>query len=276
MGTERKRIDVLLAERGLFESRSAARAAVMAGLVCVDGRKVDKPGTPVAEGAVLAVQKLSRYVSRGGLKLEKALARFSIDLSGAVAMDVGASTGGFTDCMLQNGAVKIYSIDVGYGQLDWRLRQDSRVVLLERTNVRHLTPEQVPDPVGFAGVDVSFISLTLVLPVLKSLRVPQIVALVKPQFEVGKGRVGKKGVVRDPEDHLFVLQKVAAAAKELEYLPAGADYSPIRGPEGNIEYLLYLRAAGTGVLAAAPDFAAVVAAAHTELGEKRKPACADE
>ena len=242
MGQKRKRLDVLLAERGLFTSRSAARAAVMAGLVSVEGRQVDKPGTLVDAAAEIIVKELPRYVSRGGLKLEKALTVFGIDLSGRVAMDVGASTGGFTDCMLQHGARRVYSVDVGYGQLDWRLRQDERVISLERTNIRYLDPEVLSEPLQFAAVDVSFISLELVLPVLQRLQVPEIAALVKPQFEVGRGQVGKKGVVRDPAAHLAAA-KIAALAVELGYDVAGVTFSPIRGPEGNIEYLLHLLAA---------------------------------
>ncbi|HZK25435.1 MAG TPA: TlyA family RNA methyltransferase [Oscillospiraceae bacterium] len=277
MGKERKRLDTLLAERALFVSRSAARAAVMAGLVSVDGQQVDKPGTQVTANVAVTVKELPRYVSRGGLKLEKALAAFQIELAGRTAMDVGASTGGFTDCMLQQGAEKVYSVDVGYGQLDWRLRQDSRVVNLERTNIRYLEAEALAEAVQFASIDVAFISLALVLPTLQRLQVPEIVALVKPQFEVGKGRVGKKGVVRDPADHLAVLQKVASLAVELNYDVAGVSYSPIRGPEGNIEYLLHLLAAtDAAAIAKEIDFAATVAEAHQELTEKRKPANRDE
>ena len=275
MGQKRKRLDVLLAERGLFTSRSAARAAVMAGLVSVEGRQVDKPGTLVDAAAEIIVKELPRYVSRGGLKLEKALTVFGIDLSGRVAMDVGASTGGFTDCMLQHGARRVYSVDVGYGQLDWRLRQDERVISLERTNIRYLDPEVLSEPLQFAAVDVSFISLELVLPVLQRLQVPEIAALVKPQFEVGRGQVGKKGVVRDPAAHLAVLQKIAALAVELGYDVAGGTFSPIRGPEGNIEYLLHLLAAEAPGADKA-DLAAVVADAHQALTEKRKPDLSEE
>lgn len=276
MGKERKRLDIVLAERGLFSSRSAARAAVMAGLVSVEGQLVDKPGTQVTANAVVTVKELPRYVSRGGLKLEKAIAAFPIDLTGKVAMDVGASTGGFTDCMLQNGARRVYSVDVGYGQLDWRLRQDSRVVSMERTNIRYLEAQDLAETVQFASIDVSFISLELVLPVLQRLQVPEIVALVKPQFEVGKGRVGKKGVVRDPVAHLEVLQKVAALAVELGYEVAGLSFSPIRGPEGNIEYLLHLLLSANAAVASELDFAATVAEAHQQLTEKRKPAADEE
>jgi 23S rRNA (cytidine1920-2'-O)/16S rRNA (cytidine1409-2'-O)-methyltransferase len=274
MGSERTRIDQLLAERGLFPSRSAARAAIMAGLVFVDGRKVDKPGTAVGADAAVNVRELPRYVSRGGLKLEKAMQSFSLDLQGRVALDVGASTGGFTDCMLQSGAKLVYSVDVGYGQLDWRLRQDSRVVSMERTNIRYLAPDAMPEKPDFATVDVSFISLTLVLPVLKRLGVQEVVALVKPQFEVGKGRVGKKGVVRDKSDHLEVLEKVAKAADAQGYHLLAVDYSPVRGPEGNIEYLVHLSSEAADT--AAPDFAALVHSAHSQLAEKGNPPAVDE
>ncbi len=265
MGSERKRIDLLLTERGLFQSRSAARAAVMAGLVYVGGQKTDKPGTLVPEDAVLDVRKLPRYVSRGGLKLEKALARFDINVRGRVAMDVGASTGGFTDCLLQHGATKVYSIDVGFGQLDWKLRQDSRVISMERTNVRYLESDAFAETPDFATVDVSFISLTLILPVLGKLGIPEIIALVKPQFEVGKGKVGKKGVVRDPKDHTDVLSAVAEAAFREGYRVEGADFSPIRGPEGNIEYLFYLKKQTSGESHNFTAFEALVARAHREL-----------
>ncbi|MBS3886517.1 MAG: TlyA family RNA methyltransferase [Dethiobacter sp.] len=273
MGTERKRIDVILTERGYFPSRSAARAALMAGLVSVDGRKVDKAGTLVSAEMTVTVRELPRYVSRGGLKLEKALCDFKLNVAGRIALDVGASTGGFTDCLLQHGAAKVYSVDVGYGQLDWRLRQDERVISLERTNIRQLLPDQITAQPEFATVDVSFISLKHVLPVLKRLNVPEAVVLVKPQFEVGKGRVGKKGVVRDPQDHLEVLANVMAAAAKEGYQLGGMTFSPIKGPEGNIEYLIYLTTSGPAVPA---DFTAVVATAHEWLVEKGNRPAADE
>ncbi|MCW3490258.1 TlyA family RNA methyltransferase [Dethiobacter alkaliphilus] len=273
MGTERKRIDVYLTDAGLFPSRSAARAAVMAGLVTVDGQRVDKPGTAVSVDAAVDVRELPRYVSRGGLKLEKALRGFQVDVKGRVVMDVGASTGGFTDCLLQHGAAKVYSVDVGYGQLDWKLRQDSRVVSMERTNIRKLQQQDLPEEPDFASVDVSFISLTLVLPVLKNLGIREIVTLVKPQFEVGKGRVGKKGVVRDAKDHQEVLEKVAQAAEQLGYAVLNAAWSPIRGPEGNIEYLLHLHCQGAGNEI---DFASLVAQAQQSFTEKGDAAGADE
>lgn len=265
MGSERKRVDVVLADKGLFPTRSAARAAVMAGLVTVDGRKMDKPGTMVTAEAQIHVRELPRYVSRGGLKLEKALHQFSIDVTGKTVMDIGASTGGFTDCLLQAGAAKVYSIDVGYGQLDWKLRQDDRVVSLERTNVRHLERGQIPERVDLAVVDVSFISLAHIFPVLVRFGVPEAVALVKPQFEVGKGRVGKKGVVRDPEDHLEVLVNTIRAAEKEGFTAVDVSYSPLRGPEGNIEYLLHLRTEKEGTDVPVINCTAVVAEAHSTL-----------
>lgn len=235
----KKRLDVLLVERGLQESRQRAQAIIMSGDVFVDGRRVDKPGTAVAEDAEISVRGTLPYVSRGGLKLEKAMASFPIDLRGAVCADIGASTGGFTDCMLQNGAEKVYAVDVGYGQLAWKLRSDPRVVCLERTNARYLTREQVPDALDFASVDVSFISLKLILPPLCGLLKDggRAACLVKPQFEAGREKVGKKGVVRDPDVHLEVLEHFLEHAKDSGFTVLGLTYSPIRGPEGNIEYL---------------------------------------
>lgn len=241
MASERKRLDVFLVEQGFYATRSAARAAVMAGLVTVDGIKAAKPGMPVSEGATVKVAELPRFVSRGGYKLEKALGVFGVQPAGKTVMDVGASTGGFTDCLLQAGAARVYSVDVGFGQLDWKLRQDNRVVVLERTNIRHLEPRQIPEPLHLAVVDVSFISLALVFPVLSGLLVPEAVVLVKPQFEAGKEKVGKKGVVREPGIHVEVLEKVIRSAAEHGYRAVGLTYSPIKGPEGNIEYLLHLK-----------------------------------
>ena len=241
--SEKKRLDVLLTERGLQESRQRAQAVIMSGEVFVNGQRVDKPGTAVAEDAQIEVRGGTlAYVSRGGLKLEKAMAAFPIDLNGAVCADIGASTGGFTDCMLQNGAEKVYAVDVGYGQLAWKLRSDPRVVCLERTNARYLTHEQVPDELDFASVDVSFISLKLILPPLNGLLKAggRAACLVKPQFEAGREKVGKKGVVRDPDVHLEVLEHFLDHAKESGFTVLGLTYSPIRGPEGNIEYLGYL------------------------------------
>ena len=241
--SEKKRLDVLLTERGLQESRQRAQAVIMSGEVFVNGQRVDKPGTAVAEDAQIEIRGGTlAYVSRGGLKLEKAMATFPIDLHGAVCADIGASTGGFTDCMLQNGAEKVYAVDVGYGQLAWKLRSDPRVVCLERTNARYLTHEQVPDELDFASVDVSFISLKLILPPLNGLLKDggHAACLVKPQFEAGREKVGKKGVVRDPDVHQEVLEHFLDHAKESGFTVLGLTYSPIRGPEGNIEYLGYL------------------------------------
>lgn len=264
MSASRARLDSLLVERGLFPSRSAARAAVMAGLVQVDGRPAGKPGVQVSGSAEVQVRERERFVSRGGVKLAKALQEFSVDVVGRTVLDVGASTGGFTDCLLQAGAARVYSVDCGYGQLDWRLRQDERVVVKERTNVRFLTPQQIGEQVSLATVDVSFISLTLVFPVLKSLAVPDVIALVKPQFEVGKGRVGKGGVVRAADDHLAVLERIAAAAVSEGYAVRGVTHSCLRGPEGNIEYFLFLRQEETRQEAKA-CLSEVVAAAHREF-----------
>ena len=239
----KKRLDVLLTERGLQESRQRAQAVIMSGEVFVNGQRVDKPGTAVAEDAQIEIRGGTlAYVSRGGLKLEKAMATFPIDLHGTVCADIGASTGGFTDCMLQNGAEKVYAVDVGYGQLAWKLRSDPRVVCLERTNARYLTHEQVPDELDFASVDVSFISLKLILPPLNGLLKDggHAACLVKPQFEAGREKVGKKGVVRDPDVHQEVLEHFLDHAKESGFTVLELTYSPIRGPEGNIEYLGYL------------------------------------
>ena len=242
----KKRVDVLMVEQGLAESRQKAQAIIMAGQVFVGDKRCDKPGLTMEETTVLEVRgQTLRYVSRGGLKLEKAMKCFPITLGGKVAADIGASTGGFTDCMLQNGAVKVYAVDVGYGQLAWSLRSDPRVVCLERTNARYLTTEQIPEALDFASIDVSFISLKLILPTLRTLMKEsgQVAALIKPQFEAGREKVGKKGVVRDPAVHLEVLEQFLEHAKEGGFTVKGIDFSPIRGPEGNIEYLGYLCAA---------------------------------
>lgn len=236
------RLDILMTDQGLAPSREKAKALIMAGAVLVDGEKVDKAGTPVEETAHIEVTGGQLpYVSRGGLKLEKAIHAHQLSLADNICIDIGASTGGFSDCMLQSGASKVYAVDVGYGQLAWKLRTDPRVVNLERTNIRYVTREQVPDPLDFGSVDVSFISLTLVLPVLFELLKPggRGVCLVKPQFEAGKGKVGKKGVVREPEIHLEVLDKIFDFCGELGLSVQGIHYSPIKGPEGNIEYLFY-------------------------------------
>ena len=246
---DKKRLDLLLVERGLAETRQRAQAIIMSGQVYVREQKVDKAGAQVEADAPVEVRGQGlRYVSRGGLKLEKAMETFpGLALDGAVCADIGASTGGFTDCMLQNGAAKVYAVDVGYGQLAWSLRQDPRVVCLERTNARYLTREQVPDPLDFASVDVSFISLRLILPALRALLKPegQAVCLVKPQFEAGREKVGKKGVVRDPRVHLEVVERFLADAGDAGFSVKGMTFSPIKGPEGNIEYLAHL-APGAG------------------------------
>ncbi len=242
--SKKTRLDVLLVEQGYLESRQKAQATIMSGLVFVNNQRVDKPGTMIANDAAIEVRgNAIPYVSRGGLKLEKAMKTYGLVLDGKICADIGASTGGFTDCMLQNGAQKVYAVDVGYGQLDWKLRSDERVVCMERTNARYLTHEQVPDELDFASVDVSFISLKLILPMLHTLLKEDgyVVCLVKPQFEAGKEKVGKKGVVRDPAVHLEVLENFFGHAKENGFTVIGITYSPIRGPEGNIEYLGYLR-----------------------------------
>lgn len=238
------RLDQLIISRGLETSRERARARIMEGAVFVDGEKRTKPGEPVAEDAHVEIKgDPIPYVSRGGLKLAKAMRCFPIDLDGKTCMDVGASTGGFTDCMLQNGAARVYAVDVGYGQLAWKLRTDSRVVSLERTNIRYLTKEQVPEPIAFFSVDISFISLRLALPVIHGLlrSDAQGVCLIKPQFEAGREHVGKKGVVRDPQVHVDVIRCIVDFASECGFGVAGLDFSPVKGPEGNIEYLLYVK-----------------------------------
>ena len=262
------RLDVLLVERGLQESRQKAQAVIMSGSVFVSGQRVDKPGTAVPEDAPIEVRGGGlRYVSRGGLKLEKAMQTWPITLEGKICADIGASTGGFTDCMLQNGAEKVYAVYVGYGQLDWKLRNDPRVVCLERTNARYLSHEEVPDALDFASIDVSFISLKLIFPALYELlrEGGEIACLIKPQFEAGREKVGKKGVVRDPAVHLEVLEHFLEHAKENNFTVLGITYSPIRGPEGNIEYLGYLRKSDE--VDAAVDLSAIVAASHKTLKE---------
>ena len=266
--SKKTRLDVLLVERGLQESRQKAQATIMSGLVFVSGQRVDKPGTAVLNNAPIEIRgNTLKYVSRGGLKLEKAMAEFPIDLNGRICGDIGASTGGFTDCMLQNGASKVYAVDVGYGQLAWKLREDPRVVCLERTNARHLTHEQIPDELDFASIDVSFISLKLILPAVAGVLKEggQVASLVKPQFEAGKEKVGKKGVVRDPAVHKEVLEHYLEHAKEAGFGVLGLTYSPIRGPEGNIEYLGFLQkgAAQTETF----DLDALVAESHQNLKE---------
>lgn len=242
---DKERLDILIAQRGLAESRERAKAYIMAGVVYVNGQKEDKAGLKVDVTASIEVREKMRYVSRGGFKLEKAMAQFPIELEGKTCMDVGASTGGFTDCMLQNGAVKVYSIDVGYGQLAWKLREDERVVCMEKTNMRYVTHEQIPEEIDFSSIDVSFISLTkILLPVYNLIKEGgEVVALIKPQFEAGREQVEKHGVVRDPKVHKQVIHLVWEYAKSIGFSIRGLDFSPIKGPEGNIEYLIYLKKA---------------------------------
>ncbi|WP_294778317.1 TlyA family RNA methyltransferase [uncultured Eubacterium sp.] len=265
---KKTRLDVAVFEQGYAPSREKAKAIIMAGIVYVNNQKVDKAGFELKEGDVLEVRgKTLQYVSRGGLKLEKAMQEFPITLEGKVCMDVGASTGGFTDCMLQNGAVKVYSVDVGYGQLAWKLRTDERVVNLERTNFRYATREQIPDEIDFASVDVSFISLKHILPNLNTLLAPdgQAVCLIKPQFEAGKEKVGKKGVVRDLNVHLEVVENVINLAVENGFSVMGLQFSPIKGPEGNIEYLIYLNKSTTPIVSENVNAKELVNMSHTEL-----------
>lgn len=239
----KERLDVLLVEQGLAPSREKAKAVIMSGIVYVDGSREDKAGAAFPVNVNIEVKgNTLKYVSRGGLKLEKAMKEFNISLEGKVCMDVGASTGGFTDCMLQNGAVRVYSIDVGHGQLDWGLRNDGRVVCMEKTNIRYVTPEDIGEPVDFSSIDVSFISLTKVLLPVKNILGDKgkIVCLIKPQFEAGREQVGKKGVVRDKQVHKDVIEMVTDYAKTIDLYPLMLDFSPVKGPEGNIEYLLYL------------------------------------
>ena len=238
------RLDVLMVERGLAESREKAKAIIMSGNVFVDGQREDKAGASFPEKAVIEVKGSPlKYVSRGGLKLEKAMSHFDVELHDKVCMDVGSSTGGFTDCMLQNGAKKVFAVDVGNGQLAWKLRQDERVVCMEKTNIRYVTQEDIEDKINFSSIDVSFISLTKVLGPVKALLADdgQIVCLIKPQFEAGREKVGKKGVVREKSTHLEVIEKVIEFAVSIGFEILNLEYSPIKGPEGNIEYLLHLK-----------------------------------
>lgn len=239
----KERLDVLLVNRNLAPSREKAKAIIMSGSVFVDGAREDKAGSTFADTVNIEIKGSTlKYVSRGGLKLEKAMDVFGVKLSDKICMDVGSSTGGFTDCMLQNGAEKVYSVDVGHGQLDWKLRQDSRVVVMEKTNIRYVTPADIDDVIDFASIDVSFISLTKVLGPVKELLTDdgQIVCLIKPQFEAGREKVGKKGVVRDKAVHMEVIDMVINYAISIGFEVLNLDYSPIKGPEGNIEYLLYI------------------------------------
>ena len=267
----KERLDVLMVSQGLAPSREKAKAMIMAGSVYVNGQKEDKAGTafdPYKANIEIKGHTLP-YVSRGGLKLHKAVEEFRLELTGKICMDVGASTGGFTDCMLQNGAAKVYAVDVGKGQLDWKLRQDSRVVCLEKTNIRYVEPEMIPDRLDFVSIDVSFISLTKVLGPVKALLKEEgrVVCLIKPQFEAGKEKVGKKGVVRDRKVHLEVMEAVIRYAVSIGFEILDLTYSPIKGPEGNIEYLLYLQNQPEGFSGQEwmPDMAAAAEAAHREL-----------
>lgn len=264
-GMKKERLDVLLTISGLCDSRERAKAEIMSGTVYVDGQRADKPGTAYSPDVRIEIRGSSiGFVSRGGLKLEKAFCVFPTDPSGKVCMDCGASTGGFTDCLLKRGAVRVYAVDVGYGQLAWSLRTDPRVINMERTNARYLQPEDLPEPLDLAVIDVSFISLSLVLPAIQRLLKPEgeIICLIKPQFEAGKERVGKKGVVRDREVHRDVLDCFLRTVENLSLHPAGLTWSPVRGPEGNIEYLGYLTCLGNSLHF---DTAAIVAASHEEL-----------
>lgn len=262
------RLDVLLTDKGFFESRERAKTTIMAGQVYVNGNRVDKPGTSVNEDAVIEVRgNTLEYVSRGGLKLEKALKYFEVSPEGKICIDCGASTGGFTDCLLKGGAVKVYSIDVGYGQLAWSIRSDPRVVVMERTNIRNVTTEQIPDSPKLGVIDVSFISLRIVLPVMRELLADdaQILCLIKPQFEAGKEKVGKKGVVRELSTHIEVLENFVKNANDAGFGVRGITFSPIKGPEGNIEYLGHLIAGGeNGEI----DPKATAKQSHEELGDK--------
>ena len=262
----KKRLDVLLVEKGHADTRTKAQAVIMSGLVYVDGQKADKPGISYEETVDIEVRTGGfPYVSRGGLKLEKALRDFGVDPTGYVCSDSGASTGGFTDCLLQQGASKVFAIDVGYGQLDWKIRSDPRVVVMERTNVRYVTPEDLGEPLDLSVVDVSFISLRIVLPVIKTFLKPtgQVLCLIKPQFEAGKEKVGKKGVVRDPAIHKEVLDSFVALTQEIGFTILGLTFSPVKGPEGNIEFLAHLTLENKPGIQ--PDTASVVADAHETL-----------
>ena len=262
----KERLDILIVNKGLAASREKAKAIIMSGIVYVDGQKEDKAGSMFEETANIEVRGATlKYVSRGGLKLEKAMTHFGVQLKDKICMDVGSSTGGFTDCLLQQGAKKVFAIDVGYGQLDWKIRSDPRVVVMERTNIRYVTPEQLGEPLDLSVVDVSFISLKIVLPAIKALLKPsgQVLCLIKPQFEAGKEKVGKKGVVRDPATHLEVLEQFIALAHELDFHILGLTFSPVKGPEGNIEFLGHLTLSDQPENC--PDPAEVVRQAHETL-----------
>lgn len=269
----KERLDVLVVSRGLAPSREKAKAIIMAGNVLVDGQREDKAGSMFPDTVEITVKGHTLpYVSRGGLKLEKAMTHFGVTLEGKICMDVGASTGGFTDCMLQNGAVKVYSIDVGHGQLDWKLRNDPRVVCMERTNIRYVTPADIQELSQFTSIDVSFISLTKVLLPVRELLADggEVVCLIKPQFEAGREKVGKKGVVRDPQVHREVIEKIIAYAGDISFEVKNLEFSPIKGPEGNIEYLLHIKKLPEGRYGedTAVDVGKVVENAHKELSSR--------
>ncbi|MBE6015966.1 MAG: TlyA family RNA methyltransferase [Lachnospiraceae bacterium] len=264
----KERLDVLLVSRGLAPSREKAKTVIMAGDVFVNGQREDKAGTMFDTDVPIEVKGPAlKYVSRGGLKLEKAMENFAVDPADKICMDIGSSTGGFTDCMLQNGAVKVYAVDVGHGQLAWKLRNDPRVVVMEKTNIRYVTPEDIDDTIDFFSVDVSFISLSKVLLPVKNLLTPkgEGVCLIKPQFEAGREKVGKKGVVRDPEVHKEVIETVIDYVTSIGYSVKDLDYSPVKGPEGNIEYLIHIASDDTGEVADTIDVGRTVEAAHKEL-----------
>lgn len=260
------RLDILLVKRGLAESREKAKAVIMSGIVYVDGQKEDKAGQTFADTANIEVRGSTlKYVSRGGLKLEKAMECFDVSVKDKVCMDIGASSGGFTDCMLQNGAKKVYAVDVGHGQLAWKLRNDTRVVVMEKTNIRYVKPEDIGESIDFASIDVSFISLSKVLPAAYNLlgERGEIVALIKPQFEAGREKVGKKGVVREKSTHIEVIQNCFAYAKENGFFVRELEFSPVKGPEGNIEYLYHL--VKSGDIDIDIDIENVVSTAHEKL-----------
>ncbi len=266
---EKIRLDVYMTEQGMTESRERAKALIMAGQVYIDNQKCDKAGMmidPLTSKPEIRGETL-KYVSRGGLKLEKAMIEFPITLENKVTMDIGASTGGFTDCMLQNGAKKVFAVDVGYGQLAWKLRQDERVISMERTNIRYVTPEQIGEKIDFASIDVSFISLKLVLPVAANLLSDngEIVALIKPQFEAGREQVGKKGVVKDKNVHLEVCKNALKYAVDSGFSPLGLSFSPIKGPEGNIEYLMYLKKNGEENAVTDEKILEIIELSHSKL-----------
>lgn len=267
--SDKIRLDIALTEQGLAQSREKAKSLIMSGLVYVDNQKADKPGTAISADAKIEVRGNSiPFVSRGGLKLDKAVKNFGLTLADKVCMDIGASTGGFTDCMLQNGAKKVFAVDVGYGQLDYKLRIDQRVCNMERTNIRYVTLEQIGQPLDFASIDVSFISLKLVLPVLRDLLHDdgQAVCLIKPQFEAGKGKVGKKGVVRQPEIHLEVIENVVEFTMQSGFSILALDFSPVKGPQGNIEYLMYIQKSQEAHDLSGVDFKQLVQLSHEILG----------